>query len=88
MKFELKTENDRFSKTIFSFTIVVLIFSLIFLMSSITFKLGNISRHFEINYLCNVLKIDKSSSNFKKLSKLLKETNKFKIWDLCLEIVK
>ena len=84
MKFELKTKKDNLSKSIFSvfFAFVTILFLII--IFSISFKLGNISKHYEINYLCKLLTIDKSSENFKKLSKLSNQTSKQKIWDLCM----
>ena len=56
-------------------------------MANISLKLSTIARFYEINYFCNLLSIDKSSFNFKKLSKLSNEQSKQKIWDLCREIV-
>ena len=88
MKFELKTENDIFSKPFFTIIFLLIIISITVITSSISLKLGNISRHYEINYLCKLLTIDRSKSTFKKLSKLSKQTSKQKIWDLCREIVK
>ena len=88
MKFEVKTQDDDRLKASFSvFLAFVLLSSIIFLLN-ISIKLGAISRYYEINYLCKLLTIEKSSSNFKKLSKLTNQTNKQKIWDLCREIVK
>ena len=88
MKFELKTENDEISKSSFSVVLVFAILSLIILLSNISIKLGKISRNYEINYFCKLLIIDKTSSNFKKLSKLTNQNTKQKMWDLCREIVK
>ena len=88
MRFEVKTENDDLSKTSFSFFLAFAILSLIIIFANISFKLGSISRHYEIRYLCNLLTIEKSSLNFKKLSKLTNQTTKQKMWDLCREIVK
>ena len=88
MKFEVKTHNDDFSKDFFSVFLIFLIFSLIFILSNISIKFGKISRYYEINYLCKLLVIEKTTSNFKKLSKLTNQTSKQKTWDLCREIVK
>ena len=88
MKFEVKTENDDISKSSFSFLIAFAIFSLIIILANISFKLGSISRHYEINYLCKILIIEKTSQNLNKLSKLTNQTTKQKMWDLCREIVK
>ena len=88
MKFELKTEDDKSSKTLFRFFITLLILSFIVLLSNISLKLGNISRYFEIEFLCKSVMVDKSSLNFKKLSKMTNQKNKQKIWDLCKEIIR
>ena len=88
MKFEVKTEKDDISKTSFSFLLAFAIFSLIIILINISFKIGSISRHYEINYLCKLLIIERSSSNFKKLSRLTNQTTKQKVWDLCREITK
>ncbi len=57
-------------------------------MTNISFKLTTIKRFYEINYFCKLLSVDKSSYNFKKLSKLSKQKSKQKIWDLCREMVR
>ena len=88
MKFEVKTQNDDSWKSYFSFLLIFALLSLIVILSNISIKLGTISRHYEINYLCNLLTIEKSSLNFKKLSKLTNQNNKQKMWDLCREIVR
>ena len=88
MKFEVKTQNDDLLKSSFFVFLSMTILSLIVVLSNISIKLGRISRYYEINYLCNLLTIEKSSLNFKKLSKLTNQTNKKKMWDLCREIVK
>ena len=88
MKFEVKTQNDDPFKSYFSFLLFIALLSFIVILSNISIKLGAISRHYEINYLCNLLTIEKSSLNFKKLSKLTNQNNKQKMWDLCREIVK
>ena len=88
MKFEVKTQNDDLWKSSFYVLLCISLFSLILVLSNISIKLGVISRHFEIKYLCNLPTIEKSSLNFKKLSKLTNQTTKQKMWDLCREIVK
>ena len=87
MKFEVKTQNDDLLKSSFSVLSSFAIFSFIVILSNISIKLGSISRHYEINYLCNLLTIEKSSLNFKKLSNLTNQNNKLKMWDLCREII-
>ena len=88
MKFEVKTQNDDLWKSSFSFLLSMALLSFIIVLSNISIKLGAISRHYEINYLCNLLTIEKSSLNFKKLSKLTNQNTKQKMWDLCREIVR
>ena len=88
MKFEVKTQNDDLLKSSFSVLLSFAFLSFIVVLSNISIKLGSISRHYEINYLCNLLTIEKSSFNFKKVSDLTNQNSKQKIWDLCREIVK
>ena len=88
MKFEVKTQNDDLLKSSFFVVLFMSIISLIVVLSNISIKLGAISRHYEINYLCNLLTIEKSSLNFKKISNLTNQNTKQKMWDLCREIVK
>ena len=88
MKFEVKTKNDDLWNSSFSFLLIFALLSLIVILSNVSIKLGTISRQYEIKYLCNLLIIEKSSLNFKKLSKLTNQTTKQKMWDLCREIVK
>ena len=88
MKFEIKTDNEDFSRTFYFVFLTTSLLSLIIVISNISIKLGNISKHFEINYLCRILIIDKSPSSFKKLSKLSNQTSKQKIWDFCKETIK
>ena len=88
MKFEVKTDNHDISKSSFSFLLSFAILSVIVILVNISFKLGSISRYYEINYLCRLLIVEKTSSNFNKLSKLTSQTSKQNIWDFCREIVK
>ena len=88
MKFEFKTENDHFFKQFYSLFIFFIRISSIIIMTNISFKLTTIKRFYEINYFCKLLSVDKSSYNFKKLSKLSNIKSKQKIWDLCREMVR
>ena len=88
MKFELKTQDDDLSKSFFSVFFAFTILSLIIILANISIKLGMISRNYQINYLCKLIKIEKSSLYFKKLSKLTNQNSKQKMWDLCREIAK
>ena len=88
MRFEVKTNSDDFSKSSFSIFLAFVFLSFIVILTNLSIKLATISKHYEINYLCKILIIEKSSNNFKKLSKLTNQTSKQKMWDLCREIVK
>ena len=88
MKFEVKTQNDDLWNSSLSFLLIFALISFIVILSSVSIKLGTISRYHEINYLCRLLTIEKSSLNFKKLSKLTNLNTKQRMWDLCREIVK
>ena len=88
MKFEIKTENEYFSKPLHSVFISLVIISLIIIISNISIKLARISKYYEINHFCKLLTIDKSNTNFKRLSKLLNQTSKQKTWEICKEIAK
>ena len=88
MKFEVKTQNDDLSKFSFSVLFSFVFLSFMVVLTNISIKLNTISRHYEINYLCNLLIIEKSALNFKKLSNLTNQNSRQKMWDLCREIVK
>ena len=88
MKIELKTGDNYSSRPFFSIVVTSVIFLVIILICNISFKLSNISKFNEINYLCRLLTVEKSSSNLKKISKLTNLKNKQKIWELCREISK
>ena len=88
MKFEVKTQNDDLRYSSLSFSLIFALLSFIVILSNVSIKLGTISKYHEINYLCRLLTIEKSSLNFKKLSKLTNLNTKQKMWDLCREIVK
>ena len=88
MKFELKTENENFSKSFSHVFFTVSILALIIIFSDLALKLGIISRDYHINYKCRLLSVEKSTTNFKKLSKLSKLKSKQKIWEFCRDVVK
>ena len=83
MKFEVKTDHrilsEHFSKIFL--VAITLFFGVLFL--NLAFSLRKISRYYQINYLCNLILIEKSSNNFKKLGIIINQTNKQKIWDFC-----
>tara|TARA_B100000161_G_scaffold179395_1_gene129123 strand:+ start:330 stop:596 length:267 start_codon:yes stop_codon:yes gene_type:complete len=88
MKFELKTENENNSKTFSNVFKSVFFLGIIIFFCDIALKLGMISKHYQIEYKCMLLSVEKSQSNFKKLSRLSNLKSKQKIWDFCREVVK
>jgi len=85
MRFEIKTDQNRFSdKLSLSFAIsIISLFSI--LLTNISLNINKLTSFYEINYLCKLITVDKSPSNFQKLSKLTKQLKKQKIWDFCRE---
>ena len=88
MKFELKTENENYSKSFSYFLGLILIFSLTIILCDVAIKLGIISRHYQIEYNCRLLSLEKSTTNFKKLSMLSNLKSKQRMWELCKELIK
>ena len=85
MKLEIKTDQNRFSDRLsLSLAISIITFFAV-LFTNISFNLNKLTSYYEINYLCRLILVDKSQSNFKKLSKLTKQLKKQKIWDFCRE---
>ena len=88
MKFELKTENEKYSKSIYQFFGLVFIFALLIIFCDIALKLGNISRNHSIDYNCRLLSVEKSKLHFKKVSRLSNLKSKQLIWEFCREVIK
>ena len=88
MKFELKTENKNYSKSISQFFGIVFLITLIIILCDVAFKLGMISRNHEIEYNCRLLSVGKSKPHFKKLSSLSNLKSKQRIWEFCSEVIK
>ena len=88
MKFELKTENENYSKSFSQFFGIVFFLSLIIILSDVALKLGIISRNHEIDLNCRILSVEKSKPYFKKLSMLSNLKSKQQIWELCREVIK
>ena len=88
MKLELKTENEKYSNLFSQFIKNVIFISLIIIVCDVSLKLGNISKHYQIIHNCKLISVEKSSSNFKKLSKRSKLKSKQRIWEFCKEFVK
>ncbi len=87
MKFELKTENDNYSKSFSQFFVMVLILTLIIILCDVALKLGTISRNHKIEYSCKLLSVEKSKAHFKKLSRLSNLKTKQQIWEFCREVI-
>ena len=88
MKFEVKTENEDLSNSFSKISMTVFFLSLIVIFTNIAFKLRVISRHYQIDYYCRILHIEKSATNFKKLSKISNLKSKQKIWEFCRQVFK
>ena len=83
MKFELKTENENYFKSLSNVFRIVFNLSLIIIFCYVALKIGLISRHYQIDYNCRLLSVETSTSNFKNLSKLSKLKSKQKIREFC-----
>jgi len=88
MKFELKTENEKYSNSFSNVIRTIFFISFIIIFCDFSLKLGNISRHYQINYNCKLLSIEKSKPHFKKLSRLSNLKSKQQIWEFCREVIK
>jgi len=88
MKFELKTENENYSKSFSQFFVIVFSLTLIIILCNVALKLGIISRNHKIEYNCRILSVEKSKPHFKKLSRLSNLRSKQKIWEFCSEVIK
>ena len=88
MKFELKTENENYSKSFSHVLGTVLKLAILIIFCDIALKLGIISRHYQIEYNCQLLSVEKSQPNFKKLSSLSNFKSKQRIWEFCREVLK
>ena len=83
MKFELKTENENYSKSISQFFGMVFFVSLIIILFDVALKLAIISRNHKIEYNCRLLTVKKSKPYFKKLSRFSNLKSKQQIWEFC-----
>ena len=88
MKFELKTENENYSKSISQFFGIVFFITLIIILGDVALKLGIISKNHKIEYNCRLLYVKKSKPHFKKLSRLSNLKSKQQIWEFCREVIK
>ena len=88
MKFELKTENDKNSKSFLHFFKIISTLVLIIIFCDVALKLGIISRNHQIELNCRLLSIEKSKPQFKKLSRFSNLKSKQQIWEFCREVIK
>ena len=88
MKFELKTDNENYSKSFSLFFRIVFFLSLIIILCDVALKLGILSRNHEIDFNCRILSIEKSKPHFKKLSRLSNLKSKHQIWEFCSKVIK
>ena len=88
MKFELKTENENYSKSISQFFGTVFFITLIIILCDVCTQIKIISRNHKIEYNCRLLSVEKSKPHFKKLSRLSNLKSKQQIWEFCREVIK
>ena len=88
MKFELKTENENYSKSFLQFFFIISSLTLIIILFDVALKLRIISRNHKIEYNCMLLSVEKSQSHFKKLSRLSNLKSKQQTWEFCREVIK
>ncbi len=88
MKFELKTENENYSKSFLQFFGIFFFLALIIILSDVALKLGIISRNHKIEFNCRLLSVEKSTPHFKKLRTLANLKSKQQIWEFCREVIK
>ena len=88
MKFEFKTDNENYSQLFGYVFRTIFSLSLIIVFCDVALKIGVISRHYQIDYNCRLLSVEKSKSNFKKLSRISNLKSKQRIWEFCREVVK
>ena len=88
MKFELKTERENYTKSVSQFFGIVFLLTLLIIFCDFALKLGIISKNYKIEYHCRLLSVEKSKTNFKKLSSLSNLKSKQQIWEFCREVIK
>ena len=88
MKFELKTENENYSKSFSQFFRIGFFLVLIIILCDFALKLEIISRNHKIEYYCSLLSVEKSKTHFKKISRISNLKSKQQIWEFCREVIK
>ena len=88
MKFELKTENEKYSKSISHVFGIFFILALLITLCDIALKLGLIARNYKVDHNCRLLSVEKSSTNFRNLSRISNLKSKQQIWEFCKDVIK
>ena len=88
MKFELKTENEKYSKSISHVFGIVFKLAILITLCDIALKLGIISRNYQVDHNCRLLSVEKSSTNFRNLSRISNLKSKQQIWEFCKDVIK
>ena len=88
MRFELKTENENYSKLTSHFLLIFFVSTLVIVLCNASIKLGIISRQYQIEYNCKLLSVETSNNSIRKLSRLSNLRSKKRIWEFCREIFK
>ena len=88
MKFELKSENENYLNSFSNIFKTVSFIALLIFFCDVALKLGIVSRHYQLEYNCKLLSVEKSKPNFQELSKLSNLKSKQRILDFCREVVK
>ena len=88
MKFELKTENEKYSKSISHVFGIFFILALLITLCDIALKLGLIARNYKVDHNCRLLSVEKSSTNFRNLSRISNLKSKQQIWEFCKNVIK
>ena len=88
MKFEFKTDNDNYSKSFGYIFRTIFRLALIIIFCDVALKIGIISRHYHIDYKCKLLSVEKSKSNFTKLSRLSNLKTKQGLLEFCRQVLK
>ena len=83
MKFELKTENDNFLKSFSDILGIFFKLAVLITLFDVALKLGSISRQYQIDFNCKLLSVEKTKSNFNKLSRLSHLKSKQRILEFC-----
>ena len=88
MKFELKSENENYLNSFSNIFKTVSFIALLIFFCDVALKLGIVSRHYQLEYNCKLLSVEKSKPNFQELSRLSNLKSKKGICEFCREVIK